>query len=682
MKTYKNIILGSMLVATLTIGGTSCEDFLDREPMSNLAPEQYFSSEAQLLAYIDDEYPNILESASNWSYGPYGNDNGTDNQIEVLANDRYTSDRLRTKQEEDGNWKFERIYRCNLFIEEVKIRYGEDIDGSQNTISGDLNNIKHYIGEMYFLRAYEYFKKVKLFGDFPIIRNTLPDNAEVLKQAATRQPQNEVCRFILADLDTAAYLMNGSDKATTRINRDAALLLRSRVALYEGTWLKYFKGTAFVPGGPEWPGASQNPDYQYPSGSIDNEIEYFLNEAMTASKDVAERYKGTLTQNTGVLQQSETDPANPYYDMFASDDLSSVPEVILWRQYARNLETHNINVAAAHGNYRIGLTRGFVNSFLMLDGTPIYRHGTNADGDGYYMGDKELADVVVNRDTRLSLFLKVPGQRNCLFELDNNQGDHWVEIEPYPLITSGNAEEGYSTGYASRKGGSFNRKHYANGGGFTGVIVFRAAEALLNYMEASYENTGNLDGTAREYWQILRRRAGVSDNIDNTIAQTDMNEEAKGDWGAYSAGAILTDPILYNIRRERRSEFMCEGYRFDDLCRWRSMDQLMTAQGYQLEGFHLWNTPMEDWYDPATLVYDGSSASTVSSPEVSEYLQPFHRISNQACYDGMTWKMAHYLEPIMIKQLQLTSTTGSDPATSTIYQNPYWPTVSDQVAER
>ena len=122
--------------------------------------------------------------------------------------------------------------------------------------------------------------------------------------------------------------------------------------------------------------------------------------------------------------------------------------------------------------------------------------------------------------------------------------------------------------------------------------------------------------------------------------------------------------------------------RFDDLCRWRSMDQLMTAQGYQLEGFHLWNTPMEDWYDPATLIYDGSSASTVSSPEVSEYLQPFHRISNQACYDGMTWKMAHYLEPIMIKQLQLTSTTGSDPATSTIYQNPYWPTVSDQVAER
>lgn len=35
--------------------------------------------------------------------------------------------------------------------------------------------------------------------------------------------------------------------ATTRINKDAALLLRSRVALFEGTWLKSFEGTAFVP---------------------------------------------------------------------------------------------------------------------------------------------------------------------------------------------------------------------------------------------------------------------------------------------------------------------------------------------------------------------------------------------------------------------------------------------------
>ena len=58
--------------------------------------------------------------------------------------------------------------------------------------------------------------------------------------------------------------------------------------------------------------------------------------------------------------------------------------------------------------------------------------------------------------------------------------------EPYPAITSGDGERGYATGYALRKGGSFNRKYYANGGGYTAAVCFRAAEALLNYMEASY----------------------------------------------------------------------------------------------------------------------------------------------------------------------------------------------------
>ena len=39
-------------------------------------------------------------------------------------------------------------------------------------ISGSDANIRHYIGEMYFLRAYEYFKRYQMFGDFPIVRNT------------------------------------------------------------------------------------------------------------------------------------------------------------------------------------------------------------------------------------------------------------------------------------------------------------------------------------------------------------------------------------------------------------------------------------------------------------------------------------------------------------------------------
>lgn len=94
-------------------------------------------------------------------------------------------------------------------------------------------------------------------------------------------------------------------------------------------------------------------------------MKYFLEQAVEASKLVADKYKGNLTENTGVLQQSADDPSNPYFDMFAQEDLSDVKEVLLWRQYARGLSTHNINAAAGRGNYRIGLTRGFVQNFLM-----------------------------------------------------------------------------------------------------------------------------------------------------------------------------------------------------------------------------------------------------------------------------------------------------------------------------
>lgn len=679
MKSNHKYIATAFMAMAVAAGMTSCEDFLDREPMSTISPETYYSTAAQLEANLNDEYPNVLPSHNNWSYGLFGEDKGTDNQIEVTANDRYTTDRWKVPHSETDNWKFERIYRINFFLSEALPKFGESMDGAQNTIQGDVATIKHYIGEMYFLRAYEYFKKLQLFGDFPIIEQPLTNEIEVLREASKRAPRNEVSRFIIANLDKAYEYMSDIDLATTRINKDVAMLLKSRVALFEGTWLQNFKGTAFVPGGEGWPGASLHGDYQYPSGSIDNEVKYFLEQAAAAAKTVGDKYKGSLTQNTGVVQQAADEPANPYFDMFAQENLSNVSEVLLWRQYARGLSTHNVNSAAGRGNYRIGLTRGLVQSFLMKDGTPVYTHGTYADGDGYYKGDKTIADVRVNRDPRLSIFLKEPGQKNILFEVDNNEGTEAVMVEPYPEITNGDGERAYATGYALRKGGSFNRKYYANGGGYTAAVCFRAAEALLNYMEASYLLHGTLDATASEYWTLLRQRAGIDTDFTKTINATDMSKEAENDWGAYTAGAVLNDKILYNIRRERRCEYMAEGLRYMDLRRWRSMDQLMTSPSH-LEGMHLWNTPMESWYN--NLNADGTNEANVSSKDKSEYLRPFERYSAQAAYNGCTWKMAHYLNPIMVKQFQLTATSGADISTSTLYQNPYWPTVADQPAEK
>lgn len=69
-----------------------------------------------------------------------------------------------------------------------------------------------------------------------------------------------------------------------RLSKDCATLLKSRVALYEGSWLKNFKGTAFVPNGPGWPGANKdyNANYSFKSGSIEKESEFFFDEAIKA----------------------------------------------------------------------------------------------------------------------------------------------------------------------------------------------------------------------------------------------------------------------------------------------------------------------------------------------------------------------------------------------------------------
>lgn len=663
----------------------SCQDFLDREPQSTASPEMYFSDASQLMAYADQMYERILPSSTGNSYGILAQDAGTDNQVGRTAPDYFFPGQWKVP-DNSGSWSFETIYRCNYFFSTVNPKFGDDLSGTKNTLSGDLASIKHYIGEMYFLRALEYFNRYRRFGDFPIITEPLPDEMEALTEASKRRPRNEVARFILSDLDKASELMNGKDFSTTRINRDVALLLKSRVALFEGTWLKYFKGTAFVPNGEGWPGKTKdyNASYQYPSGNIDNEINWFLEQSMSASKEVAEKYKNKLTVNTGVLQQSITDPANPYYDMYCSEDLTSFSEVLLWKKYVYGINGHDVALAANEGNWSVGVTRSYVQNFLMKDGTPVYTHGTYADGDGYYMGDRHIVNVPVNRDTRLSLFLKIKGQKNILVESQTGL-DIFFE-EPAPCITESSEQRGYSTGYALRKGGAFDTKYLIQNKGYTGIIIYRAAEALLNYMEASYERNGTLDASAREYWGKLRSRAGITGSIDATIAATDMSKEVENDWGAYSAGKGLTDKTLYNIRRERRCEYLSEGLRYMDLCRWRAMDQ-MTTIPYIPEGIHLWGTDMVNWYDGSDsyhppLIADGSTSANVSSPDLSEYIRPYQKNSGQRCYNGFVWKMAHYLEPIRIDQFRITAPDNKTVTDSPIYQNPYWPSEANQAAEK
>ena len=647
-------------VAILSIT-TSCNDFLDQEPQSAISPEKYLKEETQLATYANQLYTDILP-AHAYGYGLFGEDKDTDNQAAFGYNNRYIPGQWKTSQSSGGSYSFDKIYSCNYFLERVLSEY------KAGHIAGNEQNIRQYIGEVYFLRAYEYFKRLRSYGDFPIVRTTLPDQMGPLVEASKRSPRNEVARFILSDLDEAIQMMeSGKSTEKTRLNRECALLMKSRVALFEGTWLKYFKNTPFVPNGPEWPGKSKayNANYQYPTGDIDKETAYFLTEAMKAAKELADGAE--LVDNTGSVQQSPVEPANPYMDMFGAEDMSDYSEVLLWRPYSKALGvTHNVVVAAQHGNFGIGVTRGMVDGFVMANGLPIY-----ASNSGYH-GDETIADVRKDRDSRLAIFLKEPGQKNVLYE--SVEGEMAVPTEPVPVILNSNAEKGYSTGYALRKGNNYDQKYLGNGTNYTGALIFRATEALLNYIEACYENNGSLDNTAEGYWIKIRRRSHVDPDFHKTIAATDVSKEALNDWGAYSAGTLV-DPTLYNIRRERRCEMMAEGLRYMDLTRWRAMDQMIHT-AYHIEGFKLWGT-MQNWYKnedgTSQLVYGmDNSKSNVSDPSLSVYLRPYEKYDNNLAKDGYRWAMAHYLEPYRIQDMDITAQGGSI-EDSPIYQNPYWP---------
>ena len=653
----KNIILTLTMMAGLM--ATACNSFLDLEPMSSLSPEQYLTTEDNVAAYATDLY-NMLPGNSYNEWGRWSDDTNTDNMAYMAPSDVFAPGYWRVSQT-GGSYSFGDIYRCNYFLDFVLPLY------ESHEITGNDANIRHYIGEAYFFRAWSYFNKLKSLGDFPIVETVLADNLEVLKEASKRAPRNEVARFILEDLDNAIAYMSEVPPigGANRLDKDCARLFKSRVALYEGTWEKYFKGTAFVPNGPDWPGAHKdyNADYQFPSGDIDSEIAFFLKTAMDEAKIVADKYQ--LTNNTGVFQSSAEAASNPYFDMFGAVDMSQYPEIMLYRAYSNTAGVGNSAdkfTAGSNGGY--GITKSMVDAFLMTDGKPIY-----ASDD--YPGDADLMRVTENRDTRAQIFIKKPGDLNL-----HSAGDpESYPVEPWPNIISATATMRWTTGYTIRKGLNFDGQQTINCE--IGCIIFRAVEAYLNYIEACYELNGSIDADADRYWRAVRIRAGVNEDYNETIRLTDMETEAQTDWGAYSAGKLV-DATLFNIRRERRCELMAEGFRNADIRRWRSMDQ-MIDEPYHILGLNL--------YDELAANPDFVAANqpglveglNVSPQSFSKYLAPYHILTNNRAYNGYRWAMAHYLDPIAVQHFLITG--GGDADASPLYQNPGWPLMAGMGAQ-
>ncbi|MFK1830418.1 RagB/SusD family nutrient uptake outer membrane protein [Bacteroides fragilis] len=668
------------LLGMMPFSVTSCNDLLDLEPVSQITSEVYYETADQLASYLNNYYNSFLQNPYNgymyheaaYNDGMARSDRNTDIFVQGISGNTtlFADDywEVPTDKNMQSSY-FSYIRICNYFLEQVLPKY------EAGEISGEEELIKNYIGEAYFMRALTYYRALVVFGDFPIVTTVLEDNNDEVVEASKRSPRNEVARFILEDLDKAIDLLASRSKFSgQRLNREAALLFKSRVALYEGTFEKYHRNSGRVPGDSEWPGA--NADYN--SGKIfgiDGEFEFFLTEAIAAAEEVA----GTaqLTSNNHVIEPTVgvTTGWNPYFEMYSQPSLANVTEVLLWKEYNSELSVkHNAPYRCKIG-CADGYTRTFVEAFLMKNGLPIY-----AENSGY-QGDTSIDNAKKDRDERLQLF--VWGESTIL---DTDESAPTVgTLFSKADITASEDEKRCITGYQPRKYYTYDYEQTTNDEirGTNACPIFRVAEAMLNYMEASYELTGTLNSTALGYWKALRERAGVSTDVEATIAATDLSKE--GDFGVYS-GTSMVDKTLYNIRRERMAETFSEGLRYTDLLRWRSFDNMLSDKWIP-EGVNFWDGMYRNYMvdsdgNEVELVADGSDNAIVSSSELSKYLRPYSRTmsSTNALKDGYNWHKAYYLYPISIADMQYASPDGSKENTY-LYQNIYWPNTGGGHAE-
>ena len=363
--------------------------------------------------------------------------------------------------------------------------------------------------------------------------------------------------------------------------------------------------------------------------------------------------------------------------MFYQPDASGIDEVLLYREYSVDLGVTTAMPSYIREGGACGPTRSHVDGFLMANGLPIYA------ADSGYKGDETLDLQQEGRDERLQLFV-----------FNNGDLEWYSNGEPSLFIAPEFLEQPEHrdvTGFRIRKHYSYDPAFSTSGLIATNdQILYRAAEAYLNYIEAYYEKNGNIGGKADTYWKAIRTRAGVDPDYNKTIAATDLSKE--DDWGKRS-GETLVDATLFNIRRERRCEFIGEGFRWDDLIRWRSFDHLMTEKWIP-EGCNLWGGPLKDnekylKKDAAGNVTtesafiecaSGKSDANISSRTDSKYVRPLRVImDNNELYDGYTWHKAYYLQPYGLQDLTLTSEDGSVEK-SVAYQNPFWPTQASEGA--
>lgn len=508
---HKNLLL----IPLAFVAFCSCDDFLDRKPLDEVSQSTFWKTPGQLDSYILGKYDWLPGSLTDWGLGYYVDDQNSDNMVIGMNHPTWMNGENNTTPTSGGNWKWEAIREINMFFD------------NYTSCESPFSAYAQTYGEACFLKALKYHELVRNFGDVPWYSSVISDTDEEMLNKA-RDPRSLVVDSIMNLIDQSVeHLGLRSAVGVNRINKETALIFKSRVALFEATWAKYHAGS--------------------PSASDVDADKYFRKviEAYDQFKQLCGGFEGKL-YSTG-------HPESDYYNLFNRFDYADIQEVTLSKKYSEALGIkNNVNVQVWwYGYYNCSYTLDLIRSYLSKDGKSIDIMDRTVIGE---TGAAYLSELASKLDPRYRQSVFTPG------DLLNTVTPGFIDsLFTVPQIHMSEANRNTTTGFAPKKAHNPEGPIQNQMDPLVSGISFRIPELMLNYVEAYVELNGTFPDLSDNI-DLLRKRVGMP-------TLTDVKPQVESWWPDY--GYPISDNLAI-VRQERRIELAGEGYRRGDWKRWRA----------------------------------------------------------------------------------------------------------------